>query len=287
MARLAGEKCAKDHGYSGFGADPFAIAAENDILVEGHEPEAPGMSGCIVFNDDGVGIIYSKAIKSSGFQRFTVAHELGHYFIEGHPEEILKSGITHVSKAGFTQGQCSIEIEADHFASGLLMPTDATKKCLQDCQIGLAGIQELSTESNSSMTAAAIRAAECAPYPMAIVVSQGDEICYGFLSEAFKQLGHLQYPRKGMSLPASATRNFNKTPENIYDRASICSETTLSDWFEGAEKVVIDEEIIGLGSYGFTLTVFSSEALPEEPYEDEDDEDALVDSWTPKFARGR
>jgi hypothetical protein len=42
-----------------------------------------------------------------------------------------------------------------------------------------------------------------------------------------------------------------------------------------------------IGKYGYTLTVFSSEELPEEPDEFVDEEEALLDSYTPKFAYGR
>ncbi|HEY0026778.1 MAG TPA: hypothetical protein VGC35_02815 [Allosphingosinicella sp.] len=51
--------------------------------------------------------------------------------------------------------------------------------------------------------------------------------------------------------------------------------------------VRLDEEVIGLGSYGFTLTVFSSEDLPEEPDEEEDEEKTLEERWRPRFAYGR
>ncbi len=61
------------------------------------------------------------------------------------------------------------------------------------------------------------------------------------------------------------------------------------DWFDGDKAIELDEEVIGLGSYGYTLTVFSSDILPEDPDNDEDceEEARLTDSWTPKFARGR
>jgi len=43
---------------------------------------------------------------------------------------------------------------------------------------------------------------------------------------------------------------------------------------------------VGLGAYGFTLTVFSSEELIHD--EDEPDEDTqLIESWTPKFTYKR
>ena len=48
------------------------------------------------------------------------------------------------------------------------------------------------------------------------------------------------------------------------------------------------EEIVGLGSFGYTLTVFSSDALAEDPDDDEADEEVrLIESYTPRFAYGR
>ncbi|MGX9571608.1 ImmA/IrrE family metallo-endopeptidase [Mesorhizobium sp. f-mel] len=103
----------------------------------------------------------------------------------------------------------SIELEADHFASGLLLPSGFTRKLLSNNQIGLDGILRLAETARCSVTAAAIRAAECSAYPVAIIVSKGDEIAYAFTSESFKNLGKLAFLRKGAPLPQSATRRFN------------------------------------------------------------------------------
>lgn len=287
MAQQLGEKTAQDHGFDLFPIDPFKIASDEDILVEAKQPEKDGMSGCIVFNDDGVGIIYSTTIQNSGFQNFTVAHELGHYFIDGHPKEILKTGPMHVSRGGFSQDDCSIEIEADHFASGLLMPTHLVKNALLGNTVGLSAIKSLSDVSNSSLTAAAIRAAECAPYPMAVIVSAGQKIRYAFMSDSFKNLGHLRFLRKGDVLPVSGTSSFNRDNDRVLAGDSACAESTLSVWFEGSTHTTLDEEIVGLGNYGLTLTVLSSEEIIEDPYEDESEDEKLVNSWTPKFAYGR
>lgn len=62
MARQLGEKTAQDYGFDSFPIDPFKIANDEEIIVEAKWPEMEGMSGCIVFNDDGVGIIYSTSI---------------------------------------------------------------------------------------------------------------------------------------------------------------------------------------------------------------------------------
>lgn len=43
------------------------------------------------------------------------------------------------------------------------------------------------------------------------------------------------------------------------------------------------EAVLGLGRYGKTLTVLHSIKLPDA--EDEEDEAALIESWTPRFKR--
>lgn len=91
-----------------------------------------------------------------------------------------------------------------------------------------------------------------------------------------------------MLFPAATdTRTFNTDPSNVSLGRQRCETTTLSDWFDGSPEIELDEEIVGLGGYGFTLTVFTSEALPDEPDEEEDEEAQLIESYTPKFARGR
>lgn len=287
LARQRGEQTAREFGFDSFPVDPFDIAEQSDILVEAKDPQIEGVSGCIIINDDGVGIIYSTRVRSLGFRRFTVAHELGHYFLEGHPAEIEASGGFHASRAGFTQGTSSIELEADHFASGLLMPTRLVKEVLSSEGVGMPGITALSLDAETSLTSAAIRAAECAPYPVAVIVSQGENVCYGFLSESFKALGVRKFLRKGDQLPVSATREFNTDETNILSGKSTCAVSDLSCWFQGPSSVSLDEEIVGLGSYGLTLTVLSSEALPDDPYEEDDEDERLREQWTPKFAYGR
>ncbi|MEN8841215.1 MAG: ImmA/IrrE family metallo-endopeptidase [Octadecabacter sp.] len=288
MARRQGERKAKEMGYDSFPVDPFAIAEAEDITIEPKNSDQVGVSGGIIFHNDNVGIFYATNIKSEGFRRFTVAHELGHYFLEGHPEEILKTAPIHISKAGFSQGTNSIELEADHFASGLLMPTKLVGKVIGSSKVGLDAIVALSLLAECSLTASAIRAAECCDYPMAVIVSSGDSIAYAFMSESFKKLDKLAFLRKGSPLPATTTMQFNKDVKNVAYARTTCGETSLAHWFSCNRRLALDEEVIGLGSYGYTLTVLSSEELVVDSDDAEhDEEEQLIESWTPKFARGR
>lgn len=288
MARRLGELKAKEKGYDAFPVDPFEIAESEEITVEPKAPDQVGVSGGIIFHGESVGIFYATNIRSEGFRRFTVAHELGHYFIDGHPEEILKTAPIHISRAGFSQGNNSIELEADHFASGLLMPSKLVGQAIGESRVGLDGIIALREMAKCSLTASAIRAAECSDYPLAVVVSSGEKVAYAFLSENFKRLDKLTLLKKGAPLPATHTLRFNRDPANVSLARSMCGQTNLADWFSCTRRLELDEEVIGLGDYGFTLTVLSSDELAkdldDESYEEEK---SLEESWTPKFAYGR
>ncbi len=54
--------------------------------------------------------------------RFSIAHELGHYFLEPHRAYLRRTGKSHPSKGEFLSDR-TIEMEADAFAAGLLMPS--------------------------------------------------------------------------------------------------------------------------------------------------------------------
>jgi len=286
MATQLGEKIAADHGFASLPVKPFKIAEAKEIPVEAKPPEVKGVSGAMIFVDGDARIIYSRDLNNRGFENFCVSHELGHYFLPGHPEEIIKQGGTHLSRANFSEAT-SIELEADHFASGLLLPSVLTKKFLDSQQVGLEGVLALAETAECSRTAAAIRAAECSGYPVAVIMSRADKIAYAFLSEGFKQLGNLAWLRKGTPLPSSLTQRFNSNPANVLKAEKACGETHLGDWFGGVKGITLDEEVVGLGSYGFTLTILSSESRLSEHNEEEDEDAELEKSWTPKFAYNR
>ena len=88
-------------------------------------------------------------------------------------------------------------------------------------------------------------------------------------------------------MPHTSTRKFNSERDNILEAKRTCGRTTFREWFGGKHNFVLDEEIIGLGKYGLTLTLLTSDQVLLDPYEDIDEEAELEESWTPKFAYGR
>lgn len=96
-----------------------------------------------------------------------------------------------------------------------------------------------------------------------------------------KQFPDLNWLRANSQLPDVPTASFNLNVDNVLERNSEEHETPMIDWFGGHHSGTLHEEIMGLGPYGRTLTVLTSDV-----FSDEDDEDAeLEESWTPRFRR--
>jgi hypothetical protein len=86
-------------GHTTLPIDPFAIAAKHEIDV--NADTAGGVSGMLLRHGNNFGILYAAHTGSEGFERFSVGHELGHYFLEGHIDHILPRNGIHTSHGGF------------------------------------------------------------------------------------------------------------------------------------------------------------------------------------------
>ncbi len=284
-ARRRAESLLRDEGIDRLPVDPFEIAQTRDIVVQANPDTEPGVSGMLLRHGNDFGILYATRIASEGFRRFSVSHELGHYFLDGHVDQLLKDGV-HTSHAGFVTAD-PYELEADHFAAGLLMPERPFKNFMADLDGGLDAVIALAEQCQTSRTATAIRFAELSRQATAVIVSTGDTIDYCFMSDAMKTLPNLSWLRKGTRLPAgTATLAFAARRDEVLAGKSISDEVDVRDWLGGETRRSVLEESIGLGAYGKVLTVLSSKTIgrdDDEGDEDEWEEECLVKSWTPRF----
>ena len=246
--------------------NPIEIAEQYAIQCQ--RGEIQGFSGCLVKQGDVFGILYSSKFNNDGFIRFTVAHELGHYFLPGHPELLFPEGDgIHHSHNGFTDSEIH-ELEADHFAAALLMPRHLFRAALgQETIPGFYAIEALSEKCKTSITATAIRYATFADYPVALIVSSNNRVEYSFMSDTMKtKIQGASWLRKGEGIPPqSQTAAFSEDQNNILSGAKVESSSYLDAWFPGAQSEEINEDVIGLGGYGKTLTVlFSEESLTDD-----------------------
>jgi Zn-dependent peptidase ImmA (M78 family) len=262
------EKIVKQLGFTSLPIDPFLIAEKKEISVMGKPLD--GCNGCLMLHDDQFGIIYSESINNKGFINFTVGHELGHYYIEGHPKLLFPQGNgIHKSQSGFISND-KLEREADYFSVGLLMPKQLFRPAMNKVGLGLQAIKELSKLCGTSLTATSIRFANLAEYPTAIIVSSDNNIEYCVLSEDLREVCN-PWNLKGREVPSSSTSSGHyRSPAKAQQEFEVEGSCQLADWFDEAPDIEVSEDVIGLGNYGKVLTILYSDSIIED-VEDEDD----------------
>jgi hypothetical protein len=262
--------------------DPFAIAARKDIAHQEKFSLDPGISGCLMKVGDVFGILYSDRFANEGFKRFNVAHELGHYFLSGHIEALFGAGQQfHQSESGFTSND-KYERQADSFAAGLLMPKFLFTAACRTSGQGLAAVETLAELCVTSLTATAIRFAKLCDEPVAVVCSMGNRVEFAFMSKPLQDHPGLTWIRKGSALPSgTATATFNKDDGNVRKGKRISSTATVETWFDGNSDTELNEEVVGLGDYGKTLTVLWTDSLPEPDDETEGTEETEDENLLP------
>jgi Zn-dependent peptidase ImmA (M78 family) len=286
MAKQQAEAFLRENGYSTLPIDPFVIAEKLDIVVQPKSDATEGVSGMLLRHGNNFGIMYATRYSNEGFERFSVAHEIAHFLLEGHIDHVLKNG-EHYSHAGFTSSD-PYEMEADSFAAGLLMPEDLFKAALKKRDTDLATIEHMANVCKTSITATAIRCSEMAKDAVAIAISTGPTVDYCRLSEAMKTLPKLNWIKKGTPVPAGTeTSKLNADPLRVRAGDRAVSEIDVREWLGGTRSARITEEVVGLGRYGKTLTVLSSSSIGDEEagYDDDHDDEQLQESWTPRFRK--
>lgn len=287
MAKQRGEALVRELGIDHLPVDPVAIASSRDIVVEPKPDAAEGVSGMLLRHGNTFGILYATHLRNEGFERFSIGHELGHFFLDGHIDHVLPRDGAHTSRAGFISPD-PFEMEADNFSAGLLMPSQLFRRAIGRQDAGFAAIEGLSTLCRTSRTATAIRYAELCEDAVAVIVSTGSTIDYCCLSETMKSLKDISWLKRGSPVPRNtATARFNADPKRIARAERADAEIDIMDWFGGVRSAPATEEVIGLGSYGKTLSVLTCPSVVEETFEDEDEDsdERLADRWTPRFRK--
>lgn len=262
--------------------DPIAIARGRGIRVEAMPEDHDGVSGMFIHAHGKSAIAYATHIKNKGFQHFSIAHELGHCFLPGHIDAVLPNGATfHESHSGFVS-ENKYELEADHFAAGLLMPSHLFRAAMERAGEGLDAIEILHDQCKTSLTATAIRYQQLTDEAIAIIQSHSDKIDFCFMSDRLLTLHPRRWPRKGDVLPRrSVTYRLNQSLTKIAASERADGEADGADWFGGFDDVELFEEAVGLGRYGRTLTILTTiDALPDP---DDEDEREVENRWTPRF----
>ena len=261
--------------------DPFDIARQLEIELQPLPEDAGGASGMLLHVGGQFGICFPTHIANDGFKNFSVAHELGHYRLPGHLDSVFDNRGQHFSHAGF-RSVSRYEREADQFAAALLMPANLFAAAVKGQPAdGLKAVESLANHCMTSLEATAIRYVQTNRDPVAVIRSEGRIIDYAFMSDPLRDFRGLDWISKGTPLPAgSVTFGFNMDQGKVLRAERAEGVSSFEDWFNGQHCQEIVEEVIGLGSYGKTLTVLTGMEAADQL---EDDDANLEEVWLPRF----
>ena len=151
------------------------------------------------------------------------------------------------------------------------MPVHQFREAVDWAGSGLAAIEKLAAQCKTSITATAIRYTSFTDEAVAVIVTSGNNVDYCFMSDRIRERRGLSWLKKGEPLPKGATQLFNLDPLNIKRAQRRASTCRLDHWFDGAPDVEVNEDVIGLGSYGKTLTVLFTDELDDDEENDDGD----------------
>ncbi len=199
--------------------------------------------------------------KISARARFTLGHELGHFYIDEHRNE-LAAGRTlcHGSLCEY-ESRNPVEQEADHFASNLLMPAKRFTQAAKGYLIGLRAILGLAKSFGTSLTSTAIRYASLDIKPCVVVKWSNEGYQWRWLSDEARLGRYWKTIDSTEQIPHDSPTGRALAGEQPPDTGFFKAGTTASFWFpfvaSGSYKnILLIEEAVPLGRFGVLTFIY-------------------------------
>ena len=237
--------------------DPIAILQAEDSISFRRGQFGQAYDGLIEWRDRRFWV-YSNLSRvgpqGSARERFTIGHELGHYFIDEHRNALIKGAGRHLSFNEFQSDELA-EHEADLFASHLLMPTRAFTTAISKIPQGIPDILNLKQRFETSITSTALRYVSLADFFCVVVKWNTDGYGWHWTSQKTYENRYWRTTKSVNDLPPdSATRMvmMRETPSSDFiERGAVASM-----WFDyvnvgGWRDEILIEQAIPLGRHGF------------------------------------
>ena len=235
--------------------DPFFIAKEENIRLCPCKP-LKGFYGRIEYiKSKDRFFLYHPDIKLHDYipqVRFSLGHELGHYYIPKH-RQFLLSGYFHYSVSN--RLEIPLEQEADNFSATLLIPELFLRSFFKNqSSITIEKIKELANLCEVSITATAARLAKANIHDVVVILSSSINCKILRVWYAELPLGYWFTLKVGEFLPS-----FSQTNQAIKRGAYTLEGSSGSDtWFPEAQNSLdVYEETMKLGKMNLYLTLLT------------------------------
>ena len=224
------------------------IADGFDIVVHEGEDLGEEFQGALFLQDGLKAIIYNDKIKEDGRKNFTVAHELGHFFLHKDRKELKCSMDDLETFDDQPPHGKEIEREANEFAANLLMPARDIGPYLKNNDLDLNLVETLSDRYGTSMTSTAFRIVEVTGKPSALLMLDDDGVVlWCKRNDAFQGF----FVRKGFQISSPLQES-----QSSY-------ECTQKAWMPSSqyEKWLCHQSVLHMSNYDKYLVLITGEAV--------------------------
>lgn len=210
--------------------DLAAILSSEDIPVY-YDHYEQTFDGLLTYDSSGFHIhidIDAGNTLTSKRGRFTLAHELGHYFIDEHRIGLMKGELTpHPSKGKLIRTE-PIELQADYFAANLLMPREKFRSISGSKDyFSLDILKELSDTFQASLLTTVLRFAEVGTHEIMVVFSKENKVKWYIKSYDFPKLP-FKFMVSGTLPPTSVAGEYFIKDDSKY---TTVENVDIEDWF--------------------------------------------------------
>ena len=149
-ARQAAREVLAELQIASYPIQPDEIAQAKGLVIESRDDFPAGVFGALWRSGNGFGIIVSSACPTEGHRRFTVAHELGHYHIDGHVEQLFASGneVAPSLSGHFRSQRDPIEAEDGYHVGA--SPNRTLRELTESCQgLGRSPLRRSDAQRNA------------------------------------------------------------------------------------------------------------------------------------------
>ncbi len=186
--------------------------------------------------------------------RFTIAHELGHYFLETHRNMLRSGKMKYSCTTERFQAKKELELQADYFATGLLMPSKILSPLVnQASEPSLTTIKRTASQFQVSMTSMMLRWVKLSHFPCGVFsVNPKGLIEWGWVSEPLAETKAYRKNSKLISKDAQkflSSAHFDQYSEEV-------GKGFLGDWVNTIHGNLSVEEFYAIMPFSKSLLVF-------------------------------
>jgi Zn-dependent peptidase ImmA (M78 family) len=205
----------------------------------------------VLIRKSGKGIIaVNRSVKEEGRKNFTICHEIGHYILPKHGSVSCKADEID----SWNKSNSPYEVEANKFASELLLPTKAIYLLVRDKKATISLAKEIANDFKASLTATTLKCIEITEERCAVVWSVDGQIKWCKPNENFRSF----IPKRRLDSDSVAYKLFQTSIIQEKD-GFVCADA----WIDGDSLTSNDkiwEDSIHLPAYRGVLTILTLDA---------------------------